>query len=501
VLVATFAAASIAALPLKLEVTSVSLFKNGYAVVTREAPMAASGIFTFDEFPSAVLGTMWISATSGTKFREIVSTTEETTSETPAQNLDEVLSANVGKVLSVYLGETKLEGKLEGIAGSLIILRGETGTTAIQKAQIMRVASQGELIWKLSRKGSKRVIRAAADAGQNAKILVASLERGATWSPAYSIDISDSKKLKLVARATVLDDTLEIKNVEVRLITGFPNVPFLSYWDPFAVYQSVDQFVNMMMNMGTPAQLRKESGALMQNAAPRDAFRSFDEAFNVPGVQGFSAEDLFFYPLKNVNLKRGDRGYIILFSLQSDYSHVYQWDIPDRIVNDRYQDSQEPVGDVWHSLRFKNTADMPLTTAAATVFKNGEILGQDMLSYTSAGAETLVRMTKALDVRAEDAEEEIERERIERQIRGGYYDLVTLKGTLDITNRKAEDIKLSITKELTGEVVSADMNPKKKSIVRGLRAVNPRQQLTWEIDIKKGEKKTIAYTYKVYVAR
>jgi len=494
--------ASAAIAPLSLSVSSASLFKNGYAVVVREAALSGSGEYVVEEMPQAVLGTMWITATSGTKINSVIVTNQETTSETSAQTLDEILRANVGRVLKMRVGERILEGRLLSADGQVLVIQEESGTRVINKNAVYEISADGGLIWKTSSKASKPVMKLKIAAGAGAKLSIVSLERGLTWMPGYSIDISDEKKLKLVSKATILNDLADLPNIEVRLITGFPNVPFIGYWDPLTSRQSVEQFTGQLMQMGTPQQLRERrdafANALGQAAAPSGGF---DEAFNISPLPGLSAEDLFFYRLPNVEMKKGDRGYFILLAMESDFSHIYEWDIPDKVNNNRYTQSEDKPGDVWHSLKFVNTSKQPLTTGPATIFKNGEILGQDSLMYTSVGADAVVKMTKALDVRADDFEEEIAREVLTETVRGSWYDVVTLKGTLSVVNRKSEAIEIKITKELTGEMVSADDNPKTRTITRGLRAVNPRQMLEWTIPLKAGEKRTITYTYKVHLLR
>src|SRR5438552_3948329 len=146
---------------------------------------------------------------------------------------------------------------------------------------------------------------------------------------------------------------------------------------------------------------------MSQNAAAPSG--GFDAAFEPNPLPGFAAEDLFFYRQPNVKLKKGDRGYYVLFAAESEYQHIYEWEIPDRINQTAYVEQEDKPGDVWHSVKFKNTAKQPLTTATATIFKDAEIMGQDMMNYTSVGSDATVKMTKALDVRAEDAEEETTR--------------------------------------------------------------------------------------------
>lgn len=504
-------AGAIASAPgeLKAIPTSVSLFKNGFAVVVREAKFGASGDYTLDELPPAVLGTLWITASRGVKLDEVVVGNKETEVDRPVGSLDEILQANVGKVLTFRLSDNRMEiGKLLSATGSVCIIERSTGGTnpllVLQKGAIAEIESDTKLIYTLKSKTTKRIMRMRANTPGSGSLYILSLERGASWAPGYSVDISDPKTVKVVSKATIINDTLPINGIEARLVTGFPNVPFVRWMDPFTSGQSLIDFANSLMGMGSPADFRRDAGGfggggqMMQN---RLAERSFDEAFNTSTLGGLTAEDLFFYRLPNVRLMPGERGYYILFSAQADYRHVYELDLPDTIQDTRYvgiQPGQE-VRDVWHSLKFKNTSKQPFTTGAATVMKDGEILGQDMMMYTSAEAEATVRITKALDVRVDDDEEEIERKREELKIRSGHYDLVTLKGTIQIANRKSEAVTLEITKTLTGEVKVAEANPKITSIAKGLRAVNPRQKLEWKIDLKPGDKKTVTYTYTVYI--
>lgn len=486
-----------------MSIVSASMFKNGYAVIVREGTLPAGGSATIEEVPSAVLGTFWLTASSGVVVDSATMTNQTTTEDAAAQTLDEILGANVGKRLALQLGDkTEIVGTLESAAGTILVVREDEGMRVLAKSAVAQVRSVGgELVWKVPRSSAKPVLDLRyKNVGSAGKFYMVSLERGLTWTPAYSIDITDPKKLKLISKATILDDTGDLKNIEVRLITGFPNVPFISFWDPFSSHQSVDQFVGGMMQMGTPDQMRAGAGrGMMMNQAPA-APGNFDEAFPQSNLPGISAEDLFFYRLPGVSLKKGDRGYYVLFSSTSDYSHVYEWSIPDRIVNDRYNQNDAPA-DVWHSLSFKNNAGQPLTTGTATIFKGGEILGQDMLRYTSAGSDALVKMTKALDIHAEDAEEETGRTVVEQPIHSNYYDVVTLKGTLSIQNLKSEDVSLKITKELTGEMIAADGTPKITTITKGLRAVNPRQSLEWKINLKPDERRILTYSYRVHIIR
>ena len=136
--------------------------------------------------------------------------------------------------------------------------------------------------------------------------------------------------------------------------------------------------------------------------------------------------------------------------MEAPYKDLYTWDQTDSTQNNvEYRPVPEGPGDVWHELTFTNTSGQPFTTAVATTMRDGEVIGQDMMHYVSPKGKAELRITKALDIRAEAAEEEVSRQReaVKRAPGIAPFDLVTLKGTLAITNSKPQEVKLRIRKD------------------------------------------------------
>lgn len=324
-----------------------------------------------------------------------------------------------------------------------------------------------------------------------------------TWSPAYALDITNPKTLEMTAKATVLNDLGNLDGADVRLVTGFPNVPWATIAEPLLSGQSVDQFTNFLTSVGIPTGGGFGGGgrrdAMSQNAAPAADFGgAFEQGFSTTEL----AEDLFFYKRPAVTLNKGDRAFYILFEAKSDYSHLYTVDFPDTVANNvDYQGMPEGPRDVWHSLKMKNTSSQPLTTAPVSVYKDGQLMGQDTLMYTPAGADLLVKMSKALDIRVEGTEEELTRERGALRIpnTGLVYDLVTLRGTISIRNFKAQDVTMRMTKLVTGEITESELNPVVTKTAKGLREVNPASRLVWTLNLKGGQQLEVKYTYKLYL--
>jgi hypothetical protein len=482
--------------PLTPRVASASLFKNGYTVVMREVPVSQSGDLLIESLPPVINGTLWLIPTEGIVLKsaaQIKTTTEE---ESPANSLDEILNANVGKRLEFSLSDKRtLSGVLLGMAGPFVVIsEGPQSQRAVMKSAITEVASpEGALVWRIVRKVQTSTLRVTLEATKPGKLFILSLERGMTWAPAYSVDISDARRLRLTAKATLLNDLADLNQAEVRLVTGFPNLPFLNILDPLTSGQTLDQFVSALLSWSAPGDFRARGGGFAMQA------RAAEAAAPEP-IPGLPSEDLFFYYLKNVTLKKGDRAYYVLLSSESEYQHVYETVFGDTLQGGGGAPPEEP-NDVWHTVKFKNTSGQPLTTAIATIVKNGEVMGQDTLPYTSAGGEVTVKMSKALDVRAESTEEEVARQRNALEVERVSYDLVTVRGTIRIKNFKSEEIKLEVRKFLMGFDVQADNAGKITALATALRAVNPQQKIEWALTVKPGEEKTLTYSFKVYITR
>lgn len=486
----------------QLKVIGASLFKNGYSVVTRAAELKGPGEYILEGFPQAALGTLWLTASPGTTIERAVNTMREIETEWTASSMDDVLRAAIGKRVLFLRGDNStVTGELKSVAGEIAIVVSGPTTIIVPKSSIASVTVHGQIEWKRKSKATTRAIRVKINSKGPGKLYTVSLERGMMWTPGYAVDISDPKSLTIVAKATVINDLADFENADLQFVTGFPNLPYLGINDPFSSPMDIMSFTNSMLGQGfgTGGGRRDDARSMMQNQAPNG---DFAEAFTPTGEVAGQLEDLFFYKQPKVTMKQADRGYFILFSHKAEYKHVYTWELADSVMSgDVYRGEPEVAPDIWHSLKFKNTGNLPYTTGIAVTMKNGELLGQDMLKYTGVGSEATLRITKALELRADSTEEEVDRT-VEQIVLGNSktnYFLVTMKSTLTVQNRKNEDATIEITKYLTGEVLAAEGNPKIEKTTKGLRDVNPRAKVEWQKTVKPGETLTLKLSHKVYL--
>lgn len=397
------------------KIVSASLFKNGFAMVMREVDVNESQTFVLP-MPVHSLGTLWFGTTEGLRLKSVLRTTREKASTRTAQSISEFLRLNKGKRVSIEILSYQVPATANGIVvdvmGDIVYIQSDskriTGYQVSRIGSVTVESTDGKTA--IEEKGTEAVLVFSTEG--RGKIFIVGLEQGLTWSPGYTVELLDGKRLRFFAKSTVLNDLGNLTSADLKFVTGFPNVPWAGIKEPLTSADSVASFVAMLGAIGMPTGgfAGRRDGGIMNQMANAPMSMEMD----ITGAPAGTAEDLFFYSQPGVTMKAGDRAFFLLFQAAADYSHLYTLDIPNTINEiEQYDPNAKPPVpyDVWNTIRFKNTSGQPLTTAPATVYKSGEILGQDTVTYTSKDAEVRIRMSKALEVGNDTFEEEVDRER------------------------------------------------------------------------------------------
>jgi hypothetical protein len=240
------------------------------------------------------------------------------------------------------------------------------------------------------------------------------------------------------------------------------------------------------------------------------------ETATVLPVTGESVDELFFYEVPEVTLKRGARAGIAILEEMLDYSDVYSWKLVDtdeyawrrwshsyaagqgRSAPDREALARgEEKPKVWHAMRLGNTTKSPWTTAPALVVRGWQPVSQSMVLYTPVGGRVDVTTTVAPDILTDNRELENDRQRDALTANGTHYDLVTVHGEVTISNHKPREVRLTATRELGGVVTeTTEGGTSEKLAVGGL---NPVTRISWDLKIPPGAEKRLSYVYTVYV--
>jgi hypothetical protein len=385
---------------------------------------------------------------------------------------------------------------------SIVLVKTDQGMVALGPGAIQRANFLSDPICVTTNREKRPSIRMElAEPAGGEKISVSYLARGITWVPSYRIDLSEDKAARFSAQAQILNEMADLDEVQVELVTGFPNIQFPELPNPVAMSQTLAEFLRALAAGRAEG---RERGSMMQ----QQALAMNDVGFSSAPLPAYStastaqaAEDLFLYPVPKVSLKRGETATLPLFTAEMPYRHLYTWKIGDQLDGERARPLGEGTSaeEVWHVCRLVNAAKMPLTTAAAEFVKDGQFVGQDTCFYTVPGAEASIRINRAMNVQAEQAELEVVRKRNAENFYGLSYDLVKLTGELKVRNRLDKAIDLEITKELSGEVLEKSGEPTDVQTVRGLKQVNPKHQLTWTVNLPAGQEEKITYSYQLHV--
>ena len=482
---------------LDLTLTNASLFKNGYAVVLREAKVPASGEFIIHDVPQAGLGTFWVMTSPGTHLESMTNESSVSTTERFASSLDELLSLNMDKELEItyYGNQTSVKARILSTNGQIVLFKVGDEIRAINKGGISSIRASDKLIYKTKDSSTTRVLHLKVVAGQNATVKFLSLEKGLSWSPSYYVDISDPKSLTMVAKCTLIDDLSEVKDASLRLVTGFPNFQHATSLDPMSFFQTIVQATGFNMNQAYGQFGGGIGGGGGGRMMDRSEVQSVADAFAGGAIPGGGNEDLFYYDLPHVSMKQSDRVYQPMFDAKASYEHVYRLDIDEgRSAETNSNRNLAPL-EVWHTLVFTNPMSQPLTTAPAMVVSKGDVLGQSTIEYTPMSAKVRLNLTKALDIPADIHEEEVSRNRI--TLIGRVVDEVLVKGRIRIENRKGSPIHLEVRKDLVGLAKDLNEGGQVEKTTQGLSELNPHSKLKWDANLEGFKVLDLTYSYSV----
>lgn len=530
---------------IEIKIQRVALFKNGLGYFTSSAALPKGATTAvIEQIPVPSNGTFWIGYPKDLKVRSLITSMVDVKENVAPRNVAELLRANHGRKVTVRtsLKDTPaITGTIVKVAPQdtlappspylmdirrsfsrnryppypttqLVVLKTKTGSVVLNAGSIIRADFQNDDIITsvpvVSKKPSIRIELNEATKGQ--RIGISYLARGITWAPSYIIDISDPKTAKLSAKAVVINEAADLQKVHLDLVTGFPNIQFADVNSPVAMTQNLEGFLKALTTGQSERRAKAKRRFMASQLMISNEYEYQDyKGVPMPGYstakEGVVSEDLFLYPVGDFTLGRNETACIPLFTAKVPYKHIYIWKISDMLDQDeRYQydrrSKDRPRGqEVWHCARLDNNMKMPWTTAPAEFVKDGQFTGQDICYYTAPGTKTTIRINRAMNVVAETAELEMHRKRNAAEFYGRWYDLVKVKGELKLQNRLNKTATVEVTKDLSGEVLETAPQARDIPTAKGLKRVNPRHVLVWEIELKAGQSQTLSYTYEVYV--
>ncbi len=501
--------------PIEAPIVRVALFKNGLAVIDRRVTVPGPGRYRLDSVPTPAHGTFWVESDA-----RVLSRVESRDVEVPIEEADSFYQEIVGRRAVIFFRDGRLppaEGLVQrwipfnnqnaltfspGQAGHLV-LETETGRTYVDTSSIVSIRSDGHPSAVAARRPVLLFdVEGTGEGGSTLRIQY--LANGLSWAPSYRIDTSDPKRLHLEQSAVLLNELEDLDQVEVELISGFPNLEFARITSPLAAQSTWTDFFQQLQAGGAANSQSIFGNRMMTQQAITS---NFAPAMLGPVSMGpldpeREGVDMHYQPIGRVDLAKGASLNLSVATGGADYERIVSWTVPD--VRDsqgrrrRGSDSDDD-GSPWDALRFRNPLKIPMTTAPALVVASGQLLGQSASLWVNPGGETTLRVTKALSVQTRSIE--LEREGSREIVYVGADDFwrTEVDGELVVRNYRTEPVTLEIRRRFSGELIQSSETAETRLLEEGVATVNRRSELVWRTTLEAGEEHTWTYRYRVLV--
>jgi|WetSurMetagenome_2_1015567.scaffolds.fasta_scaffold07055_2 hypothetical protein len=489
----------------KMPVREVTVFKDGHAFVLNEGslPVSADGSVALDGLPAPVLGTFWpYSAEKGATLRAVVAGQKRVTTHRSPLHLAEFIESNTGA--EVIVTEKAVASDKEGLRyaatlvgvprrsaaeveaasppgsglklpekGTVVLLKTADGVKVLPAERILDITLKGEPAKSLDSEELRDGLTLRLDWGgrspsPEARVGLAYLQRGLRWIPSYRVELDGKGGAAVRLQATLVNDLADLDDVTANLVIGVPSFAFKEELDPMALQRDAAQLSGYMQPNSQTAYAFSNAAVMTQALRPGASYGS-DEGNAERGPEitgGEKAEDLFLFTVKRISLRKGERMVLPVAEFAFKVKDVFVLEVPalppaemtqQRSLSGREAELAKLLASpkVMHKLRWTNTAREPLTTAPALIFSEGRLLAQGLMTYAAPGAEEELEVTAAVDLTVKRTDAEVRRIPNALTWNGDNYFKVELKGSILLTNHRAEPVNVEVTRKVLGNVDTA----------------------------------------------
>lgn len=448
---------------------SVAVFRDNFGYYVREGRVKLeNGWATTDMVPAAVKGTVrFFTLDKGDKIDQVVIAKDNNVEFTSTDDLKKKLADKIGlRIVVVTKSGQRHEAELSRVLDDMLLLKVGDSFVGVPFGSIRSVSLSGFPV---------KIKVQSSDPNKVVGIGVAYLQEGISWDPSYVLDINNGTGA-LSLRASMKNTAEKIADSDVFFVVG----------SPFVTNRGVgDMLAPMAISAEVPKKADEKDPAEM--ARREEAEREAAERGNVQNaaVTREEAGELYYYKKPGLSLDKEDVAQVAIFDVTVPVKPTYEWNA----------DGEE----VSYLVSLTNKSTQPLTTGPVFVLEDGRAIGQEQVKYTPAGATTEIRLSRGIGLKVEKQEAEAKRLAPVTVGKTDYIP-VQLKGTLTITNHKAQAATVKVLKTVRGRVdkLSDDGKVKQTQILNG--EPNPINDLQWNVTVPAGATKTITYTFETYMS-
>jgi hypothetical protein len=494
----------------KPPIKEITVFKDGHAFVAHEGAMPTDehGNVIMDYLPAPVIGTFWpYSAEKRAKLTSVVASTKRVLVERTALSVRELLEANIGaEVIIAESGTNRYAATILGLParsaeeqaatnppntgerlpekGNLILLQTAEGVKALAIDRIQDVTFKQAHKPAAANEEFRNLLTlkldwAKAKPAKTANVGLFYLQKGVRWIPSYKVEIDGDGKAAVKLQATLLNELADLEDVSVNLVIGVPTFAFKDTMDPIALQQNLAQLSQYFQTdtdgRNSPLASNFSNAIMSQQVARMGDYR----AAPGPGLaaelgpeigESGKSEDLFVFNVQHVTLKRGERLVLPIAEFTLPYKDVFTLELPfgpppevrANLNNEQQRELARLFNapKVMHKIRLTNNSKYPLTAAPALIIRQGRVLAQGMMTYTSTSASVDLPITTAVDFQVKKSDVESKRTPDAMQENGNHYSRIDLAGKITITSHRTKPTELEITRYVLGAADSAEADGK-----------------------------------------
>ena len=485
---------------------SVAVFKNGLGFFMREGEVhLRDGWCVAGQVPPAAFGTLAIYSLSEKQAVDVVGSGPGEVVQFDGRDAASDVASKRARLeacrhLRVELTyehkgrERTAAGTLLSVGPEFVALEDENNNYAVPVAGISRLQIL-DLPLRIHVAGEPQLRSKPQQLG------MAYLRKGITWIPDYTLKVLDDDTAELTLRGTLVNEAEDLIHTDVHLVVGVPHFIHTNYLAPIAVGQTIRTIGSALSAQQIPRQVTSQimnRAAIVQNTAPvaahseavevpvEEGNAEIDQTLaGLPQMGGSAATDYTVYTRRDLTLRRGEKAILTLFTRKIKYSHIYRWELPQRMS---------------HSLLLHNNTDTAWTTGPCLALSEDRPLSEDLLKYTPKGAKGELPVTAAINIAHDKVEREVDRKLKAHHVPNHvYYDLVALEGELTLHNFEKRAVTVDISNPVPGKPLSASDGGRLQTDPTKLRLEERQGTVRWSLELKPGEKRTLKYKYERYV--
>lgn len=501
-----------------LPVKTLSVYKNGTAMITKEGTVPVVNDTVKLSIPDAITGTYWLTTPKENLIKSVSYKDNTIKVKKEYARLKDLVNNNIGKRIKFSMivndATVNVTGIIKRHYESLGMMHIEENDNSmfVKLSDMINFSIQdiNDISWVDS---TERMAYIKTNKSvSEITIRESSLQNSISWKPYYYLSLNKGNSARLEMKSLIENFSNEnFENTNAEVIVGVPLLLSTEEKDPM-ILSTQNTHYNISGNAAT-LNVRNLAGG------SRDAIRTegniklnsfiytadntisvgkYDKYQNYV-TETMNTDNLFIYKIGNISLAKNTKALFPIFSQDIEYKDLYECRIDDytNYETNKFLITNEKNSDVFHSLEIKNTTEFPITSGSLLVTDDeGRLVAQTKIDYLAKNVVDNVRLTKDLNTLVKSNEEEIGREENAKKIKKKYVHKVKIRGTITLDNFDEKSKKIKVQKTVNGLVIAAEGSKVTKD--PKTFGLNPQSTVQWEVEVPASSQKEIVYDYEVY---